>query len=311
MLASTPGGTGGSGGTGGAGAAGGAGGAGAGDETGGSGGEPSTGGAGGGTEDLSVEVYESDPGFFALDSYLIAGPTEAVLVDGQFFRADAEAVVDLVNDSGKTLKTVFVTHAHPDHYLGLQTIRDAFPNAELVTTPDVLADYNQRAQGTLDGLKPQLGDAIADEIVELSAVSGTSLEVDGVALDIVEIGGGEAPHTATLSIPSHGLYFAGDVLYKDTHLVLSECDSEGWKANIEQLRRLDVATFYPGHGAPSDDSILDENVAYIDTVIPILEASETPEAAKATILVEYPDLAGSGLLDFSVQNYFLYCKPQQ
>lgn len=53
-----------------------------------------------------------------MNSYLVLGDKEALVVDGQFFKADATKVVDLIKASGKTLTAVFLTHAHPDHYYG-------------------------------------------------------------------------------------------------------------------------------------------------------------------------------------------------
>ena len=50
-----------------------------------------------GPADVAVTSYTSDP-TFAVGSYLIAGEKEAVLVDGQFFKADAQKVAQLVKD---------------------------------------------------------------------------------------------------------------------------------------------------------------------------------------------------------------------
>lgn len=75
------------------------------------------GGGGGGSAGLEIEMYTSDPMGPAVNSVLITGAEDAVLVDGQFWLADAEAVIQMVQDSQKTLRTIFLTHPHPDHYL--------------------------------------------------------------------------------------------------------------------------------------------------------------------------------------------------
>jgi glyoxylase-like metal-dependent hydrolase (beta-lactamase superfamily II) len=101
-------------------------------------------GSGGATSAVAVQTYTASgdpPGGVAVNSHLVLGKTEAVLVDGQLYKVDAEKVVSMIQASGKALKTVFLTHAHPDHYMGFAVIRDAFPAASFVTTAAVLADF--------------------------------------------------------------------------------------------------------------------------------------------------------------------------
>ncbi len=39
-------------------------------------------------------------------------------------------------ETGRRLTTIYVTHAHPDHYFGVGTIAGAFPQARVVATPE-------------------------------------------------------------------------------------------------------------------------------------------------------------------------------
>ena len=61
---------------------------------------------------LTVKSYSSDA-TFAVGSYLLTGNQDAILVDGQFTKGDAEKVVAMVKESGKTLRAIFLTHAPP------------------------------------------------------------------------------------------------------------------------------------------------------------------------------------------------------
>lgn len=49
---------------------------------------------------LTVKSYTSNP-TFAVNSYLVSGSKDAILVDGQFTRGDAEKVVAMVKESGR------------------------------------------------------------------------------------------------------------------------------------------------------------------------------------------------------------------
>ena len=56
---------------------------------------------------LTVKSYSSDA-TFAVGSYLLTGNQDAILVDGQFTKGDAEKVVAMVKESGKTLRAILL-----------------------------------------------------------------------------------------------------------------------------------------------------------------------------------------------------------
>lgn len=58
---------------------------------------------------------------------LISGERDAVLIDALLTPQDARRVVDWIRATGKNLTTIYITHAHGDHFFGLNTILDAFP----------------------------------------------------------------------------------------------------------------------------------------------------------------------------------------
>src|SRR5262249_45761896 len=180
---------------------------------------------------LSIDTYTSGSSGsgVAVSSHMILGETEAALVDGQLFKADAEAVVAKIQASKRVLTTVFLTHAHPDHYLGFQIIKQAFPKARFVTTRAVLDDFNQAAPPLFQYLKLNLGPKIADALVTPEAIDGGSITVDGVELDIIEMpNAGESEHAAAVALRSQGALISGDLLYNDVHLALFECHADGW-----------------------------------------------------------------------------------
>ena len=80
---------------------------------------------------------------------LVTGESEALLVDAGFTRADGHRLVAEVLDSGKTLTTVFISHADPDFYFGAEVIADAFPDATFVATPLVIEHIQHSYEGKL------------------------------------------------------------------------------------------------------------------------------------------------------------------
>src|SRR5215472_13674694 len=65
---------------------------------------------------------------------LIYGERDAALVDTFLSVQHSRELVDWVVESGKNLTTIYVTHAHGDHFFGLKLLLDRFPNARAFAT---------------------------------------------------------------------------------------------------------------------------------------------------------------------------------
>ncbi|MGH9564066.1 MAG: MBL fold metallo-hydrolase, partial [Terracidiphilus sp.] len=65
---------------------------------------------------MRFDMFTGEERFLAPNAVLISGRNDAVLVDCGFVNSDVEKLLNFVKDSGKRLRTIFITHAHPDHY---------------------------------------------------------------------------------------------------------------------------------------------------------------------------------------------------
>ena len=106
---------------------------------------------------LQLTTYHGEIGPFPVSSVIVAGETEAVLIDAQFTLADAHRVVALVLATGKRLTSVYVSHGDPDYYFGLGVIRDAFPDARIVASGPTVEHIAHSAAAKLATWGPQLG----------------------------------------------------------------------------------------------------------------------------------------------------------
>jgi glyoxylase-like metal-dependent hydrolase (beta-lactamase superfamily II) len=133
----------------------------------------------------------SEPGAWS-NSYLINDGEHALLFDVFQLRSDAEQLAAAVEASGKKLDKVWVSHAHPDHFLQLDLIVDRFPGVQVLTTPNVLEDLKPDGPWMFDLLKGKLGPESAERLVEPTAIEGWTLPLGGSTLEVVEFGAGEA-----------------------------------------------------------------------------------------------------------------------
>lgn len=287
-------------------------------------------------DDLQIKTYSSDANGLYVNSYVVYGNTNAMLIDGQFFKADAQKVVELIQSTGKNLKYVVLTHAHPDHFLGFETIKAAFPNAQFVSAGNVAGMYAAAAQPMLDGLKTQFGAAIADTIVpvtplpiamrvDLAPQSEIELDGNGVKLYLQKFPGDVAT-MVVVALPDKSV-FAGDLVLNKVHLNLSECTGEGWNRDLGMLAPFLYNKYYPGHGPGPVNfmTAIPEMNKYIDVATSIIRdqagfaqldasapsgdgvdaggSADDVEIAKARIRAAFPDYQGEAMLDMSVRGY--------
>ncbi|KDO21860.1 hypothetical protein SPRG_21143 [Saprolegnia parasitica CBS 223.65] len=141
--------------------------------------------------DSALNLTSYNPGkeaIFPVSSVLVTGQKDAILVNAQFGKSQAQAVVDLVKASGKHLTTIYVSHGDPDYYFGLDTIHAAFPDAAIVATAPVVEHIKETVADKLKAWAGALGaDAPATTIfpdvltTDKLTLEGHSLEIRGPA----------------------------------------------------------------------------------------------------------------------------------
>ena len=105
-----------------------------------------------GQNSLATKVFFSDESGFEVASVIVTGKTDAVLIDAQWTLSNAHRVIAEILETGKYLKTIYITHAHPDHYFGLGTIAEAYPEARVIALPSEAHIINKQFFGKIEGL---------------------------------------------------------------------------------------------------------------------------------------------------------------
>lgn len=84
---------------------------------------------------LTLDVYNADSNSFHVNATLVYGRTDAILIDTGFTKADALRIAAKVIDSGKQLKTIFISQADPDYYFGAEVLQQFFLRQRLLLRP--------------------------------------------------------------------------------------------------------------------------------------------------------------------------------
>jgi glyoxylase-like metal-dependent hydrolase (beta-lactamase superfamily II) len=246
---------------------------------------------------LSVEVITASPEGFLVTSTLVSGAREALLIDAQFTLADAKAVAARIQASGKKLTTVYVTHAHPDHYFGFVAIQQVFPDAKLVALPATIAEIEKTWQAKVKQWQPLYKDGITDHPVLPQPLAGTSLELEGEKLEVVGGVQGDEAENSYVWIPSLATVVAGDIVYDQVFPWTAETSPEArlaWQGTLDKLAALGAKAVVPGHQKPAqkqDPSNLQFTQGYLKAYDAALASSKTPDELQSKVKAQYPDAA--------------------
>jgi glyoxylase-like metal-dependent hydrolase (beta-lactamase superfamily II) len=259
------------------------------------------------TESLPVERFSASESGGWSNSYLLSDGEEALLFDVFQLRTDAEKLTESVSASGKQLTKVWISHAHPDHFLQLDLILDHFPEVQVLTTHNVLDDLRADGPWMFNLLQGKLGSEGPVRFVEPTPLEGDRLLVGALELEIVEFGPGEAKHHACLVVPDRDAIVTSDLIYNGAHLYLQERNLTGWLERLGELEKLAaerrLRTIHPGHGPAGGLSLIQGTREYLHAFAGAIETGNV-ESAREAILSRFPDHHVLQFLDlFSLPAY--------
>jgi len=245
---------------------------------------------------LSVEVFTASPQGFQVNSALVTGDKEAVLIDGQLTLADAHRLVGAIIDSKKTLTTVYVTHWHPDHYFGLVVLKAAFPKAKIVAQPATIADIKKSWAAKVKQWGPMFGDNLTTKPVIPTALAGNTITLEGQTLEVHGPVQGDAATSSYVWIPSIKALIAGDIVYQGIFPWTAETTAESrraWAKTLDDLAALNPAIVVAGHKDPKlkdDMTGITATRVYLTDFDAAAQASKSAEELEAKMKARYPKL---------------------
>ncbi|WP_394209762.1 MBL fold metallo-hydrolase [Enterovibrio calviensis] len=259
------------------------------------------------TAPLTLDVYHGDENSFLVTSTLVYGETEAALIDTGFTRADALRIAAKVLDSGKELKTIFISQADPDYYFGAEVIHQFFPNAEIITTPAVKKVIEKKLAGKVAFWGPKMGANAPVKPIVPEAVTASSFSVNGTPIEIKGTKGALA-HRPYLWLPANKAVLGNVGVFGDMHgwMADTQTDAElaAWTAQLKKMQALKPEVVVPGHMS-ADTSLNADAIEYsLSYITDFVEAKKSSKDSKT--LIEkmtklYPDVVEPSSLDLSAK----------
>lgn len=201
------------------------------------------------------------PGYESLlwvanSAILIYGERDAVLVDTFFTVEHSAKLGDELAASGKNLTYIYVTHAHGDHFFGINSLARRFPTVKAVAPASVVERIDTRLASDMQLLRARFPGQIPDDPGTPESLNGASIELEGHPLIPIETGFTDSADSTSLHVPSIGLIVAGDVVYNGIHPFLAETNAQTrleWIDALDKLDALEPRVVVAGHKIPDHD----------------------------------------------------------
>jgi len=214
---------------------------------------------------------------------LIYGERDAVLVDTFLSVQHSKELVDWLVESGKNLTTIYITHAHGDHFFGLKLLLDRFPDARAFATSSVVAAMQNQIEPNVvrSFWEPRFPGQVPSELAVPEVLDRDTLYLEGEEINVVHLGHTDTSDTTALHVPSIGLVVSGDAVYNNTHLYLAECDERArgeWLSALDKIEALHPRAVIAGHGVLDPDSSprhIEETRRYILDLNAIVASTST------------------------------------
>jgi glyoxylase-like metal-dependent hydrolase (beta-lactamase superfamily II) len=249
-----------------------------------------------GANSPATKVFFSDESGFEVASVIVTGKTDAVLIDAQWTLSNAHRVVAEILETGKYLKTIYVTHAHPDHYFGLGPIAEAFPEARVIALPAVARTINNQFFGKIEHWEKTIGVTNTPrKAVNIEPLTENSFELEGHRIEIIPEIMGDLKYNTVVWIPSIKTLYGSDVLFNQAHPFTCEVTAEErqqWIRDIERLEAMGAEVVIPGHqkpGMPFDSSSFGFTKDYLIATEEELANTKDEAGFYYAMVKRYPD----------------------
>ena len=222
---------------------------------------------------VPLSVHRFQASLFPVNAYLIESDSDVVAVDATLGMSDGQRLRARINETGKPLAGVIVTHAHPDHYGAVTALVSGsdVPVYAVGGVDDVIRRDDAEKERIL---RPMFGDewATIRTFPTHRVQDGDRVSIGRATFRVVDVGPGESPHDSWWMLESDARtrVFAGDLVYNRMHAYLADGFCDQWLDNLARAKReLPAdAELFVGHGDPTrGPEILDWQVGYIEAFL--------------------------------------------
>lgn len=227
----------------------------------------------------------------------IVGDDGVIVIDtgpSRLYAEQMRAAIGRVTD--KPVTRVFISHFHPDHFLGSQAYRDV----PLQALPETVQGIREQGELFNDAMYRLVGPWMKGTIVEVPQEldANNEINVAGRPLQLLRLSGHSGSDLAVFDRKS-GVLFAGDSVFFERTPTTPHADVAVWLRELDNLKRIRFKVLVPGHGpVVRDTRAIEQTSAYLTW----LQRSLASLAERGVSMAEalQPQSSGTAFFDLAV-----------
>ncbi len=259
---------------------------------------------------VKIHSYLSPADGLQVNTQMIEGPNAVVIFDGQLLLTYADEVAAYVQTLGKPVDRIILSHAHTDHWGGLQILTERFPDARVFALDGIADQVRARGPARLDGLRRAYRDKAATKVTVPTETITEGLQgIDGVTYDFKRFVDAESDLQLAALLPEQKVLMAFDLVFSPNQNAFTGANHfDHWMIVLESLKALQgYDTITIGHDTPVDRSAIDSMMTYVKRAKAIHSVSAAAKTYSENLKAAFPDLQQAGFVDLSAT--YLYAAP--
>ena len=227
-----------------------------------------------------AELGSSENQNFISNAGFVVTPKGVVVIDALGSPALAKKLIQEISKVTKQkIIAVVVTHYHADHVYGLQEFKKI--GAKIYAQSEGRSYISsETAKQRLIASRVDFAPWVNEQTKLISADTWIDqqlkLNIGGVEFLVSRVGPAHAPEDLLVFIPSEGVLFAGDLVFRGRIPFVGNADSKGWLKALDEFEKFKPKVVIPGHGPQSVNPI--EDIRFTREYLRYLRESMTESA---------------------------------
>lgn len=237
------------------------------------------------------------------NAFIVETNNGVALIDTTLTMSDSIALKKIIDNIGKPLLGIMLTHGHPDHVAGTANItpNGDIPIFALQSVNDLMRASEAQKHAQWSGIFKE--EWVPKWVYPNHIVkNGDTIKLADLEFTVADVGaGGDCDANSLWLLENAKLAaFLGDFIYNEYHTFMMDGSIFRWLANLKRVEKKlsEYERMYVGHGPSGDASLIAKQIKYIlaaaALVLELTDGSamfteETRKQYTDALIKKYPD----------------------